>query len=189
MVKEGLKTDSQLILPQLILSQTPLFAQVIFFGALLSAIKSCASATLLAPSVSFSENIVKGFFKELTPEQYLLIMRITTLVFCILVTIIAMNSELSIFKMVESAYKVTLVSAFVPLLCGVYWSKAMPIGGLLEVTLGFVSWIMMEAIFPHEVIPPQMVGLAFSFFGMFVGSVLIPSEIVKEQSQTSESMF
>jgi len=189
MVKEGLKTDSQLILPQLILSKTPMFAQVIFFGALLSAIKSCASATLLAPSVSFSENIVKGFFKELTAEQYLLIMRVTTLVFSVLVTIIAMNSELSIFKMVESAYKVTLVSAFVPLLCGVYWSRATPFGGLLSVTLGLVSWIMMEAIMPHEVIPPQMVGLAFSFLGMIVGSVLIPSEIVKERSQTSESMF
>jgi len=48
---------------------------------------------------------------------------------------------------------------------------------------------MMEAIMPHEVIPPQMVGLAFSFLGMIVGSVLIPSEIVKERSQTSESMF
>jgi len=189
MVKEGLKTDSQLILPQLILSQTPLFAQVIFFGALLSAIKSCASATLLAPSVSFSENIVKGFFKELTPEQYLLIMRVTTLVFSVMVTIIAMNSELSIFKMVESAYKVTLVAAFVPLLCGVYWSKATPLGGLLAVIFGLVSWIMMEAILPHEAIPPQMVGLAFSFLGMFVGSALIPSEIVKERSQTSESMF
>jgi len=189
MVKEGLKTDSQLILPQLILSKTPMFAQVIFFGALLSAIKSCASATLLAPSVSFSENIVKGFFKELTAEQYLLIMRVTTLVFSVLVTIIAMNSELSIFKMVESAYKVTLVSAFVPLLCGVYWSRATPFGGLLSVTLGLVSWIMMEAIMPHEVIPPQMVGLAFSFLGMIVGSVLIPSEIVKERSQISESMF
>jgi Na+/proline symporter len=116
-------------------------------------------------------------------------MRITTLVFSVMVTIIAMHSELSIFKMVESAYKVTLVTAFVPLLCGIYWPKATPLGGLLAVALGLVSWMMMEAIMPHEVIPPQMVGLAFSFLGMFVGSVLIPSEIVKERSQTSESVF
>jgi SSS family solute:Na+ symporter len=38
------------------------FAQAIFFGAVLSAIMSCSSATLLAPSVAFSENIVRGFF-------------------------------------------------------------------------------------------------------------------------------
>jgi solute:Na+ symporter, SSS family len=189
MVKAGLKEDSQLILPQLILNNTPLFAQVIFFGALLSAIKSCASATLLAPSVSFSENIIKGFFKELTPAQYLLIMRVTTLVFTVLVTIIALNSQLSIFKMVESAYKVTLVTAFVPLLCGVYWKRATPIGGLLSILFGLVSWLLMEAILPKEMIPPQMVGLLFSFLGMFVGSVLIPSEIIKESNETSQSIF
>jgi Na+/proline symporter len=189
MVKAGLKEDSQLILPQLILNNTPLFAQVIFFGALLSAIKSCASATLLAPSVSFSENIIKGFFKELTPAQYLLIMRVTTLVFTVLVTIIALNSQLSIFKMVESAYKVTLVTAFVPLLCGVYWKRATPIGGLLAVVFGLVSWLLMEAILPKEMIPPQMVGLLFSFLGMFVGSVLIPSEIIKESNEASQSIF
>ncbi|MEI7427738.1 MAG: sodium:solute symporter family protein [Betaproteobacteria bacterium] len=189
MVKAGLSEDSQLILPQLILNNTPLFAQVIFFGALLSAIKSCASATLLAPSVSFSENIIKGFFKELTPAQYLLIMRVTTLVFTVLVTIIALNSQLSIFKMVESAYKVTLVTAFVPLLCGVYWKRATPIGGLLAVVFGLVSWLLMEAILPKEMIPPQMVGLLFSFLGMFVGSVLIPSEIIKESNETSQSIF
>ncbi len=189
MVKAELNGDSQLILPQLILNHTPLIAQIIFFGALLSAIKSCASATLLAPSVSFSENIIKGFFKELTSSQYLLIMRVTTLVFTVLVTIIAMNSQLSIFKMVESAYKVTLVAAFVPLLCGVYWSRANPIGGLLSVTFGLVSWLLTEAVLPDEMIPPQMVGLAFSFFGMFVGSVLIPQEIVKESNEVSETVF
>jgi Na+/proline symporter len=189
MVQEGLKTDSQLILPQLILSHTPLIAQIIFFGALLSAIKSCASATLLAPSVSFSENIIKGFFKELKPAQYLLIMRLTTLVFAVIVTIIAMDSKLSIFKMVESAYKVTLVAAFVPLLCGVYWKRATPMGGLLSVSFGIVSWLIAEAVMPKGIVPPQMVGLLFSFFGMFVGSVLIPADILKERSKTSETMF
>ena len=189
MVNAGLKEDSQLILPQLILNNTPLFAQVIFFGALLSAIKSCASATLLAPSVSFSENIIKGFFKELTPAQYLLIMRVTTFVFTVLVTIIALNSQLSIFKMVESAYKVTLVTAFVPLLCGVYWKRATPLGGLLSILFGLVSWLLMEAILPKEMIPPQMIGLLFSFLGMFVGSVLIPHEMVKENDETSKSLF
>jgi solute:Na+ symporter, SSS family len=189
MVKSELSGDSQLILPKLILGHTPLIAQIIFFGALLSAIKSCASATLLAPSVSFSENIVKGFFKELTPAQYLLIMRVTTLVFTVMVTIIAMNSQLSIFKMVESAYKVTLVAAFVPLLCGVYWKKATPIGGMMAVTFGITAWLLTEAVLPNEVIPPQMVGLFFSFFGMIVGSVLIPKDIVKESKEITETAF
>ncbi|MCG2958264.1 hypothetical protein KZ302_27660, partial [Escherichia coli] len=56
MVEKYINADSQLILPKLILTHAPMFAQVMFFGALLSAIKSCASATLLAPSVTFAEN-------------------------------------------------------------------------------------------------------------------------------------
>ena len=64
MFEQLLDKDSQLVLPMLILQHTPIFAQVIFFGALLSAIMSCSSATLLAPSVAFSENIVRGFFCE-----------------------------------------------------------------------------------------------------------------------------
>src|SRR6185436_8295573 len=61
--------QSQLILPNMILNHAPLFAQVMFFGALLSAIKSCASATLLAPSVTFTENILRPAFKHLGDQQ------------------------------------------------------------------------------------------------------------------------
>ncbi|MFA4970565.1 MAG: sodium:solute symporter family protein, partial [Sulfuritalea sp.] len=52
---ELLAKDTQLVLPTLVLQHTPLFAQVLFFGAVLSAIMSCSSATLLAPSVTFAE--------------------------------------------------------------------------------------------------------------------------------------
>jgi SSS family solute:Na+ symporter len=61
MVQGLLDKNSQMILPTLILNHMPVFAQVMFFGALLSAIMSTASGTLLAPSVTFTENILKGF--------------------------------------------------------------------------------------------------------------------------------
>ena len=70
-----LQTDSQLVLPTLVLQHTPVFAQAIFFGAVLSAIMSCSSATLLAPSVAFSENIVRGFFPHMGDHQFLKVMR------------------------------------------------------------------------------------------------------------------
>lgn len=180
MVKTNMAEDPQLILPQLILKHTPLFAQVMFFGALLSAIKSCASATLLAPSVSVSENIIKGTFKHLNPGQMLVVMRLTVLAFTVMVTILAMHSELSIFKMVENAYKVTLVAAFIPLAFGIYWKKANRLGGLLSILFGLCSWVLMEIAFPDSVVPPQMVGLLFSLFGMLTGSLLISSDLIKE---------
>ncbi|MFZ4761102.1 MAG: sodium:solute symporter family protein, partial [Burkholderiaceae bacterium] len=54
---ELLKEDPQKVLPTLVLEHMPFVMQVLFFGALLSALKSTASATLLAPSVTFVENI------------------------------------------------------------------------------------------------------------------------------------
>src|SRR5690606_27439413 len=77
MVQRLLAEDAQMILPRLILEQTPLFAQIMFFGALLSAIMSTASGTLLAPSVTFTENVLKRFLPVMNDRQFLLAMRLT----------------------------------------------------------------------------------------------------------------
>jgi Na+/proline symporter len=178
MVKQYLHTDPQMILPKLILNHAPLIAQVMFFGALLSAIKSCASATLLAPSVTFTENILKGFLKHLSDRDSLKVMRITVLCFAVAVTFFAINSNLSIFKMVENAYKVTLVAAFVPLAFGVYWSKANSLGGLLAVLGGLIVWIGCEILIPTAILPPQLAGLLASISGMLLGG-LVPQAYLK----------
>jgi Na+/proline symporter len=178
LVERYINTDSQMILPKLVLEHAPVFAQILFFGALLYAIKSCASATLLAPSVSFAENIVRGFYKNLSDQGLLKIMRITVLFFTLAVTLFAMNSELSIFKMVESAYKVTLVAAFVPLAFGIYWSKANSLGGLLAVVFGLTVWIGAEILAPEATLPPQLAGLLASVAGMLLGG-LVPRSALR----------
>ncbi|TNE61633.1 MAG: sodium:solute symporter [Alphaproteobacteria bacterium] len=170
----GLIDDNpQMILPTLVLKHAPLFAQVMFFGALLSAIKSCASATLLAPSVTFTENILRPMMKNMTDKQLLKAMRIVTLLFTALVTFYAVNSEYSIFEMVENAYQVTLVSAFVPLLAGVYWSRASKQGALLSITLGVVTWLSLSMVGSEDpVVPAQFAGLIASAIGMILGSLM-----------------
>ena len=178
LVNQYLNTDPQMILPKLILNHAPIIAQVMFFGALLSAIKSCASATLLAPSVTFAENIVRGFFKHLSDQDLLKIMRLTVLCFAVIFTFFAINSQLSIFKMVESAYKVTLVAAFVPLAFGVYWSRANSLGGLLAVVFGLTVWISCEVLAPNAIMPPQLAGLLASIIGMLMGG-LVPRGLLK----------
>jgi len=174
MVAGLIDEDPQLILPQLVLQHAPLFAQVMFFGALLSAIKSCASATLLAPSVTFSENILKPMVgHRMTDKQLLGMMRMVTLVFTVLVTLYAMNSDLSIFKMVENAYQITLVMAFVPLVCGVYWKRATNQGALLAIFLGLTTWLAVLIIGPEDpFLPAQFAGVLASAFGMVLGSLL-----------------
>ncbi|HST01920.1 MAG TPA: sodium:solute symporter family protein [Usitatibacter sp.] len=172
MVAANIDKDYQRILPNLILSPVvPLFAQIMFFGALLSAIKSCASATLLAPSVSFSENILKPFLPHISDKKFLLVNRIVLVCFTVLVTAVAMMTNADIYHMVENAYKVTLVGAFVPLLCGVYWKRATNLGGVLSVVVGLIVWIAFENLNPDGLVPPQLAGLAASFGGMIVGSL------------------
>ena len=176
MVAANLDKDPQLILPNLILSPiVPIFAQIMFFGALLSAIKSCASATLLAPSVSFSENVLKPFFPRISDHRFLHLMRVVIVCFTVLVTYFALSTEASIYKMVENAYKVTLVGAFVPLVCGLYWKRSTNLGAMLAIVFGLVVWIGFEKFNPEGVMPPQLAGLVASFGGMVVGSLALRS--------------
>jgi SSS family solute:Na+ symporter len=172
MVADLMQKDSQLILPTLIMTKVPLFAQIMFFGALLSAIKSCASATLLAPSVTFTENILREFLPRLTDRQFLNLMRAVVLVFTVIVTTIAMNTEASIFKMVENAYKVTLVTAFVPLVFGLYWKHANRMGAIWSMGLGFCTWVLLEVFAADGYWPPQLAGVLMALFGMLAGSLL-----------------
>ncbi|OFZ69183.1 MAG: sodium:solute symporter [Betaproteobacteria bacterium RBG_16_56_24] len=167
------ESDSQMVLPSLIMNHTPLIAQVMFFGALLSAIMSTASATLLAPSAMFTENILKHFaLRNMSDRQMLRTMRIILVTFGCIVLWFALNSESSIFHMVEDAYKITLVGAFVPLAFGLYWKRASNQGALLSIALGVGSWLSMEIIGPETYWPPQLVGLLFSIAGMLIGSML-----------------
>jgi SSS family solute:Na+ symporter len=176
MVQGYLDKDSQLILPSLILSPiVPLFAQIMFFGALLSAIKSCASATLLAPSVSFSENILRPFLPRISDHKFLQLMRVVLVCFTVVVTYFALSTEASIYKMVENAYKVTLVGAFVPLVCGLYWKRSTNLGAMLAVIFGLGVWLGLEYLKPDGVMPPQLGGLIASFTGMLVGSLALRS--------------
>jgi len=165
--------DSQRVLPTLVLERMPLFAQIIFFGAVLSAIMSCSSATLLAPSVTFAENIVKGFMPHMTDHVFLRVMRICLVSFAVMVLLYALNSENSIFGMVESAYKITLAGAFVPLLFGAFWKRATSQGALAAIIGGISTWVLVETLVGDEsLIPPQMIGLGVSMVGMIAGSLL-----------------
>jgi SSS family transporter len=171
MVDATMKEDSQLILPNLILNHTPIFAQVMFFGAVLSAIMSTASGTLLAPSVTFTENILKGLVPDMSDRQFLSAMRTVVVIFAACVTLFAINSDATIFEMVENAYKITLSAAFVPLAFGVYWKRATTQGAALAIILGLSAWIAAEIIAPEGVWPPQLLGLIASTLGMIVGSL------------------
>lgn len=172
-----LANDAQLILPSFVKAHLPLYAQVIFYGALLSVIMSTASGTLLAPSVTISENIIKEFLPQhrMSQKKLLWVTRGVMVAFSVLVvtySLWALQSATSIHQMVENAYKITLACAFVPLVAGLFWKHANNVGAGLSIILGLVVWILLEVIAPEGTLPPQFGGFIASAIGMLVGSLV-----------------
>ncbi len=168
-----LKDDPQKVLPTLVMEKMPFVMQVLFFGALLSAIKSCASATLLAPSVTFTENIWRQFRPKVSDRENLKTMRISVLVFsaCVLAYSIRMQGT-PIYELVSGAYQVPLVGAFVPLVMGLYWKRATTQGALLAVFLGIGIWLAGLNMAWGAAFPAQLAGVLAAFTGMVLGSLL-----------------
>ncbi|HEY0589981.1 MAG TPA: sodium:solute symporter family protein [Pseudoduganella sp.] len=188
---EMAKNDYQRLLPTFVLTKMPLVMQILFFGALLSAIKSTSSATLLAPSTSFTENILKNLRPGMSDKQQLFAMRATIVVFAatVLAYAIAMKGT-SIYELVSTAYQVTLVAAFVPLLMGLYWKRATTQGAILSVAFGIATWVLFFPQIGGEELaasfPGQLAGLLAAFAGMAVGS--LAPQVLKNRHDSAHHM-
>jgi SSS family transporter len=167
-----LKTDPQKVLPTLVLEHMPVAMQVIFFGAVLSAIMSTASATLLAPSVTFVENVWRQLDPRQADRQELTAMRATVLIFSVCVCVYAILLRgTSIYEQVAGAYQVTLVGAFVPLLAGLYWKRATTQGAVFSIVLGVLTWLLFLLTPAGQDFPGQLAGFFMAIVGMVVGSL------------------
>ncbi len=170
--KRLIAEDPQKVIPTLVIERMPFVMQVIFFGALLSALKSTASATLLAPSVTFVENIWRQFFPRVSDKQELRTMRIAVLVFSVCVCAYAMALQgTSIYEMVSAAYQVTLVGAFVPLVAGLYWKRATTQGAIFAIVLGTITWLLFLLTPAGEQFPAQLAGFLAGIVGVVLGSL------------------
>lgn len=172
-----LREDAQQVLPAFVKTHLPLYAQIVFYGALLSVIMSTASGTLLAPSVTISENLIKELLPRHRMSQRALLRTTQGVVVAFSLLVVsyalwALDADTSIHKMVENAYKITLACAFVPLVAGVYWKRANDTGAGLAVGAGLAGWLAMEYAAPDAALPPQFVGFLASAGGMLTGGWL-----------------
>ena len=165
--------DPQRLLPLMSLKYSHISVQVLFFGAILSAILSTTSGAVLAPATVLGENIVKPMYPKLTDKQLLLVMRLSVVGLAFASMLLALGGQ-SIFELVGQSSVLSLVSLFVPLMAGLYWKRANSTGALLSMVLGLAVWIWCEFLFPTE-IPSMLYGLAASLGGMMVGSVFFKS--------------
>lgn len=174
-IKQG---DTQMTIPILVLKHTSVGMQVIFFGALLSAILSTCSGSILAPATVLGENIIKPLYGEkISDEKLLQLMRLSTIGITLIgVTLSLFKAE--IYELVGESSALSLVALFVPLVAGLYWKKANALGAILSMTLGTTVWTFFE--FYETEIPSMIWGLLASIGGMIIGSFISKTPLTNE---------
>jgi SSS family transporter len=156
-------SDPENFMSNLIVLKTPVWIKVLFFGALISAILSTASGTLLAPATVLAKNLLKPRLKN----YYLLtVMRWSVLIIAILSLFLAFNNQ-SIFDLVGLASSLGLVSLFLPFSFTLFVQKTNSISVILGMLGGLISWVFAEFIQTN--IPGIFYGLLVSLLGILVG--------------------
>lgn len=162
-----LMADHEKILPNLVLQHGSLFIQVLFFGALLSAIMSTTSGAILAPATVLGENIIRPLFSDITDKKFLRIIRLSVVIVSALSMLMALSSQ-DIYELVASSSVLSLVSLFVPLTAGLYWKRSNEAGAILSILAGTAGYLLSLAA--ETTVPPLFVGLGCSIAGMLAGT-------------------
>jgi SSS family solute:Na+ symporter len=171
-----LADDPEQIVPSFVIGHMPLIVQALFFGALLAAIMSTASATLLAPATTFVENILRNVV-EIPERRMVVVMRGAVVGFAVAVLAYAvMMDGTSIYELVAKAYAFPVVGAFWPLLAGLYWPRASTAGARTSIVSGMGVWALLEFTVAGTVFPSVLGGVLAGGVGMWAGSLLWPGQ-------------
>ena len=166
---QGDSETRQMLIPHMVMQHSSLVMQVVFFGALLSAIMSTASGAILAPATVIGENIVKPLMPELTDKQLLYVMRLGV-VFITIMSVLFASLGKSIYELVRQSSEISLVSLFVPLVAGLYWKRATGWGAVGSMLMGMVIWL--AATFNSTSYPAIIYGVLGSIGGLILFSFL-----------------
>jgi solute:Na+ symporter, SSS family len=161
--------DYQQVLPMMVLKHSNIYVQILFFGALISAIFSTCSGAILAPASIVSENIIRPYLKkELNDKQFLLILRTSVVAIAIVASLMALSRN-NIYELVGESSILGLVTLLVPMFCAIYWKRANSLGALFSMLLGLSVWFVCEKVLETE-FPPLMMGLFAGIAAIVVGT-------------------
>lgn len=158
--------SEQHLIPNLVMQHGGIALQILFFGALLSAILSTASGAVLAPASVIGENLIRQFRPETTDKQLLRSVRLSVIGVAIASGIMA-SMQGNIYELVGQSSAFSLVSLFVPLVAGLYWKKASPTGAVAAMVGGLCVWLIF-AFFQIEF--SMLYGLGASAAAMLIAS-------------------
>lgn len=146
----------------------PAFIAGIFLCAILAAAMSTADSQLLVASSAFSRDIFKGLIKkDASEKQVLNVSRITVFVIAAIATLLALDSNSSIFGLVSYAWA-GFGATFGPLiLLALFWRKTTAKGAITGLIAGGVTVIVWHnlkgGLFDvYEILPAFIICLALT---------------------------
>ena len=169
---ELLQTDTKLIIPNMVLNHAPIWVQMLFFGALISALLSTTSGAILAPATILGENLIKPHFPNISDQNLLKVIRLSVVVVTVFSIFMAISRQ-DIFELVNESSAFSMVSLFFPLTFGLYWKKANLVGCLTSMVLGLGVWLWCYVVI-KTTFPAILYGTFASLIGMLVGSWVGP---------------
>lgn len=175
-----LQENAEALMPVLVLQIGGLGVQILFLGALLSAILSTASGAILAPATVLAENIFSPFIKNKTDKTLLWLLRISVVIITLLSLILANLGE-SIFELASFAASSGLVTLVVPIWAALYLKNPSRLGAILSIFIGLIVWIIC-LISPIELLPANLAGFLASIMGMLGGAIFEKLKIAQREN-------
>ena len=170
LMEQGIKQD---IIPVLVSMHTSLPLQILFYGAMISAILSTSSGAMLSPATVIGENLIKPYIPNLSDKRLLLITRMSVIGIALVACYFALDDS-DIVKLVEASVSLILVCLFAPFTFGLFWKKSSIKGAWSSIILGGLSWLL-GAVY-DTAIDPTIYGTIISCLAMVFGSLLYPEE-------------
>jgi SSS family transporter len=173
-------SDTQEVIPNLVLHHTPMFVQVLFFGSLLSAVLSTCSGAILAPASILAENLIKPIAKkEYSDKEFLRLVRISIIIMAFSSMIMGLMRS-DIYELVGESSVLGIVSLLVPMVAALYWKRSSAAGAMLSMILGMGTWLVLR-IFVEPELNPFLPALGVSILAQIAGTYLFPR---KEEIQS-----
>jgi Na+/proline symporter len=165
---------NQDIVPSVVNKMTGLPVQILFYGAIISAILSTSSGAMLAPATVIGENLIKPYATNLSDKRLLLYTRLSVILVALISCYFALDDS-DIVGLVAASLSLILVCLFAPFTFGLLWKKASVAGAWAAMTIGGLTWLFC---YIYETrIDPIIYGTAISCLSMIIGSMLYPDKI------------
>ena len=177
--------DGQEIIPTMVLMFTSTPVQILFYGAMISAILSTSSGAMLAPATVIGENLIKTNFRGISDRRLLLYTRLSVVLVAVVSCYFAF-SDIDIVGLVAASLALILVCLFAPFTFGLFWKRASVSGAWAAIILGGGTWFV--CFLSETRVDPTIYGFVVSCLGMIVGSLLLPDKGGKIQTQNKFSV-